>query len=372
MHFLYKLIVPLCAVQLLVSCSSETPEEPVLRGIKTVVIDETNNTFSRNYPTKLESRDMSTLSFQLGGQLGEKRLEVGQHVQAGQVLFALNPKSLQLAVGEAEAGLQQALANASDTANELSRQRSLFQQKIVSKAKIERAQTATTVANAQVKQARQQLGVAKDNLSKAKLKAPFDGVISDIKVDSYEIVNAGQAIVSLHKPNNFEAKFNVSYDVINQLSVGQPAVLKVGNRHLRKQIKGIISELGSSADSVSSFPVVVKVVENDPSLKSGASVEVQLTVVVDNSVTHILPLSALITEGDKVYDGSEAAYTSAVYVYDEASQTVKRRTVQMIGVRDNQLLVSEGLNVGDRVAVAGIPFLREGLKVKLLPDNKNK
>lgn len=362
--------MPLFAVPLLISCSSKESEEPVLRGVKTVVIDEANNAISRNYPTKLEAREMTTLSFQFSGQLGKKHLEVGQRVKAGQVLFTLNPKSLQLAVGEAEAGLQQALANASDAASELTRQRSLFKQKIVSQAKVQRAQTATKVADAQVKRAHQQLGVAKDNLSKTKLIAPFDGVIDSIEVDSYEIVTAGKPIVSLHKPNNFEAKINVSYGIINHLFVGQPATLTVGNRHFKKQLKGEISELGSSADSVSTFPVVVKVVENDPSLRSGASVEVQLSIAVNDSVAHILPLSALITEGDKTYNGNQDEYTSSVYVYDKSSQTIKRRTVQVVGVRDNQLLVSGGLNVGDHVAVAGIPFLREGLKVKLLPNKK--
>ncbi|MCP4936815.1 MAG: efflux RND transporter periplasmic adaptor subunit, partial [bacterium] len=48
----------------------------------------------------------------------------------------------------------------------------------------------------------------------------------------------------------------------------------------------------------------------------------------------------------------------------------KKRLVMIAGVRENSLLVVEGLKTGERVAVAGVSFLRDGQRVKLLPDNK--
>ena len=42
-------------------------------------------------------------------------------------------------------------------------------------------------------------------------------------------------------------------------------------------------------------------------------------------------------------------------------------TVTLGGIRDNQLVVTEGLSVGDLVASAGVSYLTEGQKVKLLP-----
>ncbi len=138
MRFLPGTILILFLAQL-VACGVEekVDTEPRIRGVKTGLIGEIENTITRRYPTKLHSTDISTLSFEVGGRLQERRLEVGQRVSAGQVLLSLDPTSLRLAVGKAEAALQQALATASDSVSDLQRQQSLYQQRIVSRAKVE-------------------------------------------------------------------------------------------------------------------------------------------------------------------------------------------------------------------------------------------
>ena len=53
---------------------------------------------------------------------------------------------------------------------------------------------------------------------------------------------------------------------------------------------------------------------------------------------------------------------------DVYKRQVHRREVSVGGVRENSIIIVEGLKLGERVAVAGVSFLREGQKVKLLPD----
>jgi len=53
-------------------------------------------------------------------------------------------------------------------------------------------------------------------------------------------------------------------------------------------------------------------------------------------------------------------------VFDRLSQTVKEREIAVGGVRENAVIVVEGLSIGDQVASAGVSFLRDGMKVKLL------
>ncbi|PIE64257.1 MAG: hypothetical protein CSA26_09280, partial [Desulfobacterales bacterium] len=143
MRILVNIVLVIFLVQF-VACDREenVPEKPQIRGVKTLKIGKIENTITRRYPTQLQSTDISALSFEIGGRLEEKHLEVGQQVRAGQRLFTLDPTSLHLAVGKAEAALQQALATASDAQSDLQRQLSLYQQKIVSRSKVERATTA--------------------------------------------------------------------------------------------------------------------------------------------------------------------------------------------------------------------------------------
>ena len=58
-----------------------------------------------------------------------------------------------------------------------------------------------------------------------------------------------------------------------------------------------------------------------------------------------------------------------IFVFDPPTGTVRRRAIRVGGVRENALIAVDGLQPGDRVASAGVSFLREGQKVKLLPDD---
>ena len=78
-----------------------------------------------------------------------------------------------------------------------------------------------------------------------------------------------------------------------------------------------------------------------------------------------MPLSVLVPEGGKVLQT-----TGSVFRYDEESSTVKKRTVTVGGVRDNRLVVTEGIAAGDILASAGVSYLSDGQKVKLLPPEE--
>ena len=74
--------------------------------------------------------------------------------------------------------------------------------------------------------------------------------------------------------------------------------------------------------------------------------------------TYLVPISA-IAPSDKPGQGF-------VYIYDAKSQTVKRTPIKGKGATDNFAHIFEGINAGDVVASAGVSFLRDGQKVKLL------
>jgi multidrug efflux pump subunit AcrA (membrane-fusion protein) len=76
----------------------------------------------------------------------------------------------------------------------------------------------------------------------------------------------------------------------------------------------------------------------------------------------LIPLGVLVPEG-----GKDIGRTAMVFVYDSATSTVRRRKITAGGIRDNQLVVTDGLSAGEIVASAGVSYLVEGQKVKLLP-----
>jgi multidrug efflux pump subunit AcrA (membrane-fusion protein) len=55
-----------------------------------------------------------------------------------------------------------------------------------------------------------------------------------------------------------------------------------------------------------------------------------------------------------------------VFVFDAESSTVRRTAIEDDGIRDSNIVVSSGLKAGDIIAVAGVSFLQDGQKVRLM------
>ncbi|MEL6736419.1 MAG: efflux RND transporter periplasmic adaptor subunit, partial [Pseudomonadota bacterium] len=241
-----------------------------------------------------------------------------------------------------------------------------FRKKVTTKAKVDDARTSMETSAASVRQAEKQLENARENLSKADLKSPINGVINSVEVESFANVSAGAPVATLYRTDGFETSFSVSYEVIQQMAVGKQVTVRLADNP-SVTLVGIVNELGSRADTVSSFPLVVKLSEVRPELKAGMAVEVSINLPVPTGDGFLLPLTVLPMTGQ--IDPAASPNTpgsTQVFVFDAGTQTVSKRQITIGGVRENRLIVINGLNAGERVASAGVSFLRDGQEVKLL------
>ncbi|TDF39711.1 efflux RND transporter periplasmic adaptor subunit [Alteromonadaceae bacterium M269] len=356
------------------ACQKEEVEvtpEPV-RGLKTFLISEQENSSARRYPSVLQPSESTSLSFQINGILGENNLDVGQKVKEGDVLVSLDKRSLDLAVESARAALDEAKAAARNAKADLERKEKLRVDGAISQTEIDNVRTTAATSQAKVEQAQSQLDRALEDLSKSDLTAPYDGIINSVAVQSFSTISPGTTIATLYNPSGFEATFSVSYDIANRLVVGKPVQVRLADNP-KVVLRGQVTELASSTNTVSSYPVVIALQETHPNLKTGMAVEVSMEFAVTEGEGYPLPISAILVEGsidiDENFDPLEPVDV-AVFVYNEDTQTVSKRVISIAGIRENEVIAVSGVGLGDRIAVAGVSFLREGMKVKLLADNK--
>ena len=78
----------------------------------------------------------------------------------------------------------------------------------------------------------------------------------------------------------------------------------------------------------------------------------------DEDAAYLIPIAALIPGGEE----SE----SAVYVFDAETSSVRKTSIRHGGIRDNNVIVEQGLAAGDVIAVAGVSFLQDGQQVRLM------
>ncbi|MEM9912140.1 MAG: hypothetical protein AAF922_15290, partial [Pseudomonadota bacterium] len=125
------------------------------------------------------------------------------------------------------------------------------------------------------------------------------------------------------------------------------------------------------ADTVSSFPVVVRLTGDHPLIRAGMAVEVEFEIDIPAEVGFLIPISAAIPDGQiPEISGPITETPLSVFIFDPGTSTVKRREVIMGGIRDNRFLIIDGLEEGERVASAGVTFLRDGMEVKLLESGE--
>ena len=352
------------------SDSRTGPIEPVVRGLKSCVVDDSEQATVRRYPSVLQPASTTTLSFEITGRLEQVNLDVGQQVAEGDVIAQIDPRSLEIQVENAQAALRQAEVATRNAEEDYRRKQQLLDDGVVAQAQVDESETSLEASRSNEIQARKQLENAEKDLAKAVLVAPFDGTISSVDIESFANVTAGAPIATIYADQDFESAFTVSFDVVSRIAVGKTATVRLADDP-SIVLPAHVSELGARADTVSAFPAVVTLDDTNPILKAGMAVEIALEFPVPTGMGFTMPLTVLPMQGrlDVPQNMVEPADID-LFVYDEDSGTVQTRTVSIGGLRDNQLIVIDGLVPGERVACAGVAFLRDGMPVNLLTESR--
>lgn len=358
-----KMTAPVIIVAALAAsgCEEETPELiPQVRALKTYTVTEVASGQTRKFSGQVHATDSSTLSFQVAGNVHKMLVNQGDQVKKDQVIAALDKQPYQLDIKSAEAELQKARADQTQARDEYRRQESLYKKGWVAKARLDRVLKSRDSAASQVDYATSKLHLAQRNLRLTELTAPYDGTISRKHIDAFVEVKTGQPVYDIEAAGALEVRFDIPETIISRITVGMPVTVRFptlpGN-----PLQARITEVGSSADTGNAFPVKAGLTDPPPTVRSGMTAETTVLLAgPDSTSSFLVPLSA-VAPSDKPGEGF-------VFVFDAATQTVKRTPVKGKGATDNYVHVFEGLEAGNVVAAAGVTFLRDGQKVKLLQE----
>ncbi len=356
-RLLALIVLPLC--WLLAACEEEAPEVvEEIRSIKTITVSERSSGQLRKFPGIVEAVDTSSLSFEVAGNTREVNVNVGDHIQKGQVLATLDNAPFQISVEGAEAELGRAKAQLAEKDTDYVRQRTLFEKGWVAEAAYDQATAARDSASNQVSFKVSQLNLARRDLEKTVLNAPFDGVIADKFVDPFQEVARGEKLFDIYAEGAMEVVVTIPENAIADIYLGLPAEITFPAERVPAQ-KGRVSEVGTVASEANAFPVKVALLDPPDDVLPGMTAEASMILGADaEKVSYLVPVSALV--------GADEPGTGFIFVFDPATSTVVKTKIRGASVRDNRVVVAEGIEAGDVIAVAGASFLRDGQKVKLM------
>ncbi len=338
----------------LVACSkAEAPQEP-LRSVKLLTVAGSDLNLASEFSAEVRARVESRLGFRVGGKLVQRPAEPGQRVAAGQLLALVDAQDFQLAAQAAQAQVSAAQSQRDLAAAEFKRFEALKAQNFISGAELERREASLKAAEAALNQAKAQAQAQGNQAGYARLTASHAGVITAVEAEVGQVVSAGQPVVRLAHDGPRDAVFAVSESAIMSIRLGQSMqamVLSTG-----QMVQGTVREMAASADPVTrTYAVKLALAPGvGRALPLGATLNVRapgLSSAVASAIK--LPTSALRQEGQG----------TAVWVLDEATMTVNSQAVQLGPVDGNEVVVSSGLQPGQKVVSAGVHVLSPGQKV---------
>lgn len=345
------------------ACKKEAPP-PVekIRAIKTITVSERASGAIRKFSGSIEAADSSSIGFEVPGNIQKIFFDVGQKIGKGQTLAVLDDRTYKLDVEAAEAALGRAKVELAEKANDLDRVQRIVKMDpgAVSEKAVYQGQASYDGAVKNVSYSTSQLNLARRNLEKTRLLAPFDGVVAKRHVDAFREVQRGQKVFDVYIEEVMEAAVSIPESEIEGIYLGLNAEIRFPTRP-GKVFDGVVSEISTVAGTANAFPVKVAVQGATEGIRPGMTAEVTILLAGESEqVSYLVPLVA-IAPGD----GKNGAY---VFVYDSQTSTVKKTPVAATGegARDNHAVITKGVKAGDIIAVAGVSFLRDGQKVKLM------
>lgn len=406
----------LLVLALAAGCSrTEAPPREPVRPVKTMVVGPGPETNERAFSGRVEASRQVQLAFQVPGLLVSLPVREGQTVAKGDVIaelrkdeFEARQKALQGQLDRARADLQalrsgvrpeerrrlegQVRAAESRLVNarrESQRASQAVQTRAISRLEYDRFMTAYSVARedyqaavetleqsargreedilareADVRGLEARVVEAKIDLDDATLRAPYGGIIAQRFVEEGQNVTAREPIVKFQDAVEIEIAMDVPESVMaaDLRSSDIVQLLAEFSAAPGRQFPVRVTEIAQRADPVTQTFTVRAAMQPPPgvNLLPGMSATVRMTYqragVLGSAV--LVPASAVIKDAG----GEQVAWVIG------PDQTVLRRPVELGEATGGRIAVVGGLQPGDRIAVAGVTSLRDGMKVRDLGD----
>lgn len=354
-----KLVIVLAAIGALVfvglgingSKPAPPPSEapPVKVAVQTVTAEpQFLDTFE--LPATVEPNQIVKVSAEVAGQIEWIGPREGALVQAGDLLLRLNTDLVQ-------AELEKTQAQVKYDQSEFERQKGLVEGGAAPDRDLDEAVMKLAVSKAQLDEVRARL-------ARARIAAPFSGVLNDLLVEQGEYVQAGTRVADIIDTSIVKVVVEVPERDVPFFSVGEKAEVCTQVKNCPQAIPGTIRFISELADlRTRSTRMEITVKNTDNLLRSGQIVQVHLTrQVLQDAI--LIPLQAVIPmeEGKAVYVVESPA--------GAATGQAQRRDVELGVIKGNRVQIKSGLKSGDRLIVAGHRFVAPGQDVEIIPESK--
>ena len=359
-----KWVLVLGTVAGLFACGMDVPKETP-SSFETMTIKKTDIEVPMKFSAKMKGKSDVNISPQVSGQLMKICVVEGQRVTQGTTLFLIDSRNAQLDLEAAQANLQAAEAQENSAKLEYESNKNLFEKQIVSRYMLDNSENAFKQAQASVSQARAAVNRAKVNLGFCTITTPVTGIVGEVPVSAGEEVGPSTLMTIVSCNTEMKAEFSVTEALIEWLVSSKmtkaekeqalkalPDVTFVMKNGTEYPYKGRVTTMTGMVDATTGSLVCKASFPNpDGQLYSG----IQGTVLLPESQKDVIviPQNAVVRLQNK----------SLVYkVLTDSTATAIAVTTTSTG-NGKDIIVTSGLNVGDKIVTEGANNVQEGQRV---------
>jgi len=286
------------------------------------------------------------LGFKTGGIIQEVNVKEGAMVKRGNVLAALDLCEIEAQVNQARIGLEKAQ-------RDLNHAKNLYLDSVATLEQYQNAHSAYELSQSQKR-------IADFNLEHSRIKAPANGRIQKILVETNELIAPGHpAILFASTESDWVVRVALTDKDIVKFSLGDSAQVQM-DAFPDMRFPAKITELGAIADPVTgTYEAELRILLANSQFRSGFISRAFIYPTLSKS-TVMVPLEALIGAKDR---------RASVYVYGEGD--LSRRSIRTGRIVDDLIMVTEGLEPGELVVTEGAKYIREDSRISPVNLKKN-
>ncbi len=353
MHESARLLLAITAVGW-IGCARAEPAvigNPTLARIRVIEARRTPMASEVVLTGDIQAQAQVNVAFRTNGKVAERRVEVGDHVAADQVLAVLEPLTQQANLDNAKAALNSTEALLTQAKMSFERQKQLLAGGFTTRSTYDNAEQELRTTQAAVDSARAALGTVQEQFAYTELRAGVAGIVTSRSFEAGQVVQSGQTVLVLAQDGPRDAVFNVYESLLAQKPADSTIAVAL-QADPTITATGTVREVSPTVDSASgTVRVKIGLRATPPAMGLGAVVVGRGRFAPHDTV--VLPWSALYR-----YDGHPA-----VWIFDPGARTVSVRAVEIDRFGPDIIALKRGVEPGERVVVAGIQFLRPGQTV---------
>lgn len=302
----------------------------------------------------LQARTAAAVRAEVGGTLLDIKAEQGQSVKKGQELARIEAATLRDLLIAARTAVRTASSALQVARAEEERSAKLAKAGVITQRDLERAQLAVSQAEGQLAEARSRQALAREEVGRSRITAPFDGVVSERQASAGDVVAPGAPLFTVVDPRTLRLEAAVPAARLEQVKVGTPVEFQVTG-YGERSFSGKVERINPVVDpATGQVRIYVAIPNTDLQLLAGLFAEGRVASQSRNALS--VPVDAIEEAGGA---------TAVLRVKDERVQ----RVPVTLGLRDDvaqQVEVRSGLQPGDVVLLGSArDEVGEGARVKV-------